>query len=176
MDKQILNKYLGKSYFKKDRRRQELLNDFIDLRQWESNINFVTSGIDRNAVFIDENEQAIINAASPIFGKIVEHMKTPIDYPQALNFRDMFWYIAAYPDVIDFFYPVVENYPYDEKTIKNETRKINESRQTKNQLIRKFEDQAFPNLKQNIEPNPIEYFIVLKDFYKSKKKILLSKK
>lgn len=174
MDKIILNKYLGKSYSKKDPRKAQLLKDAIDLKQWEINIHYVTRGIDRQKPLLEKGERAVADNTTPEFANVVDHMKFA-EYPQALNMQDMFWYIAGYPDVVDFFYPAVDYYPYDKERVEQESNKISQLTEARNKIIDKFESEYFPNM-EKAEPTMFEYFIALKDFYKSKHKLLLSKK
>lgn len=121
--KSILKKYLGwfPTWF--DLRKKEILNDNINIEQWQINMNFLiyTHGS------IDPGEKKALNDWAETFyntcsdeilyeGKYLEEHATPIllnvsdsDLPPILwKDRDRNWFLAAYPDVVDNFYPQIE--------------------------------------------------------------------
>ncbi len=94
--KQILNKYLGKAFSWFDLRKKAILKDCINIDAWEKNIRFLENSSDEN--FRKE--------AHPLVVKISQNRA---DMPLILQRdQDRNWFIAAYPDVIMYFYPSID--------------------------------------------------------------------
>lgn len=208
MEKKILKKYLGRTPQKDDARKRELIRDAIDLHQWEINLLYLGLMADRPASeYIDidslpDNDRDIVHNVTAPFANIVETMKaTPFLYPEAMNFRDMYWYIAAYPDVVAFFYPC-HTFPSptysssegmalgdlddllanSEEESRKETEGLTRKRLERRKILDKFRQGLFAKYGVDVFSEDradglytLIYFVALKNFYKSRKKLLLSK-
>lgn len=117
--KSILRKYLGFSPAWFDLRKKEILNDNIDISQWQNNMNYMMY---RHGSKDSREERAFDWWASNLedFGtdktNIVQYLEenvTPaLKYgagaalPSKLHwYQDRNWFLAAYPDVFEYFYP-----------------------------------------------------------------------
>ena len=117
--KSILKKYLGFSPAWFDLRKKELLNDNINIEQWQINMNFLI----HNHGTIDSSEKTAFEYWADTFdntgydeiefeGYLEEHV-TPVlfnisdtDLPRILcRDQDRNWFLAGYPDVFEYFYP-----------------------------------------------------------------------
>lgn len=115
----ILKKYLGGFPAWFDLRKKEILNDNIDINQWQFNMNFL---IYKHGTF-DPSEKKAFKYWSETFdytendviefGAYLEEHVTPVllnisdvDLPPILcRDQDRNWFLAAYPDVVEYFYP-----------------------------------------------------------------------
>lgn len=118
--KSILKLYLGffPAWF--DLRKKEILSDNIDIKQWQFNMNFL---IYKHGT-INPSEKKALNDWTETFyntgsdemkyeGLYLEEHATPIllnisdvDLPPILcSNRNRNWFLAAYPDVVEYFYP-----------------------------------------------------------------------
>ncbi len=116
--KSILSEYLGNSPAWFDLRKKEILNDNIDISQWQINMNFLIYKYGT----IDSSEQKSFNRWVAIF----KYENKEMDFEQYLQKRvtpnllnildgdlprilyrnqDRNWFLAAYPDVFAYFYP-----------------------------------------------------------------------
>lgn len=116
--KESLKKYLGFGAVWFDTRKKEIFNDGIDIKQWMDNMNYLiyTFGpideSERRAFeeweYINEvNYLEIEEIASPVLRKVDGNdvMRLP---PFLYKGTDRNWFLAAYPDVVDYFYPMID--------------------------------------------------------------------
>lgn len=115
--KSILKEYLGflPAWF--DLRKKEILNDNINIEQWQINMNYLIC----NHGAIDSSERKAFEHWAEIFensinGEFEEYFEehvTPVllnissaDLPRILyRDQDRNWFLAAYPDVFEYFCP-----------------------------------------------------------------------
>ena len=117
--KLILKRYLGFPPAWFDLRKKELLNDGIDINQWQINMNHLIHKYGT----IDASEQKALehwvasveryeNDETDFEDYLEEHV-TPIllnisnaNLPRILyRDQDKNWFLSAYPDVFEYFYP-----------------------------------------------------------------------
>jgi hypothetical protein len=94
--KQTIKKYLGKSSFFFDLRKKAILKDNINMNIWERNMEFLENIDDWN----------LKEKAHPLILKIIEG--DSFLPPVLQKNQDRNWFIAAYPDVIMYFYPSID--------------------------------------------------------------------
>lgn len=171
MRSKILDKYLGKSIFKKDYRKEELVNDKIDLEKWQYNMLYATNVPGFDALSLDDGDEKIIEKASDVFIDVIENLRGTIQvfYPDYLKNESSLWYIAAYPDVVDYFYPGLRKY---RKAKPNQVETVMNLQKKRTEEIERFEVVGFPQIKSGILPDAEKYFIALKDYYKKKHALL----
>jgi len=115
--KSILKEYLGflPAWF--DLRKKEILNDNINIEQWQINMNYLIC----NHGAIDSSErkafehwaEILENSINGEFEEYFEEHVTPVllnissaDLPRILyRDQDRNWFLAAYPDVFEYFCP-----------------------------------------------------------------------
>lgn len=171
MKSKTLEKYLGKSIFKKDFRKEEIINDKIDLGKWENNMRYATEVPSFDSLILEDYHQKIISNSTPAFINIIANLRSSgrvIYFPEMLWKEKWLWYFAAYPDVINYYYSHLQVYPDvgsppDEKTIAKGIKALEE-----------FEKQYFPDMDSGKEPSGEEYLLRLKDNYKKNHKLLLA--
>jgi hypothetical protein len=102
-------------------------------------------------------------------------LSSAIDYPMALKKETHAWFIAAYPDVLDFFYPSPD---YTEKNLDREIKPVGKNRK----VINPIKDDFLNNLDKKYSDSGttlnIELMLMeLKNYYKNdlNKQFLLSK-
>lgn len=170
--KTILNKYLGSSPSRFDLRKKEVLKDDTDIHQWQINMNYLIY----NYGTIDSSEQrAFEEWRDNLEDKendefdFLEYLKekvTPVllnivdsSLPQILyNNQDRNWFLAAYPDVFEYFYPQ-PIFPADD--FDKEIRRVEE-------LVKKVKDDH-DKMEQYVSTgkgNATIYLIRMKNFYK----------
>ena len=125
--KKILKKYLGLSPVWFDLRKKEILKDNIDINQWQINMNYLIYKYGT----IDSSEQKALEEwlsnledaendefdfeehleknVTPVLTNILDGDLPPIFYKD----QDRNWFLAAYPDVFEYFYPQ-PNLPADD--------------------------------------------------------------
>ena len=126
-NKLILKRYLGFFPAWVDLRKKEILNDGIDINQWQININHLIhkyGTIDaREQKALEYSEQKAFehwvtsleryeNDETDFEDYLEEHV-TPVllnisdaDLPRILyRDQDRNWFLSAYPDVFEYFYP-----------------------------------------------------------------------
>lgn len=118
----ILKKYLGfwPAWF--DLRKKEILKDNIDIKQWQINMNYLIykyGTIDKSEQRAFEDWVAFNVKDGEEYEEYSEKKITPIllyisfDVPPILREgQDRNWFLAAYPDIFDYFYPQM-NYEND---------------------------------------------------------------
>lgn len=151
--KHVIKKYLGKTPFFLDLRKKSLIRDTIDIEVWEKNMQFLESDW--------FNKFDLKNRVHPL-------VKTITEFEEALppilwKSQDRNWFIAAYPDVIMYFYPEIDLYLTKEEKLEK----------------RKISDPDFQKLRDYLDQfklNQTLTLIRIKDFYKNhlKKEFLLS--
>jgi hypothetical protein len=92
--KKTLRRYLGKlpSWF--DLRKKALLEDKIDIDRWAINMEY-----------LETKDLSLRQKADHLVVQIDDG--SPFLPPVLMEKQDRNWFIAAYPDVIDYFYPTV---------------------------------------------------------------------
>ena len=115
----ILRTYLGFWPAWIDLRKKEMLNDNIDIGQWQINMNYLIS---KHGSISQREEEAFRNWVESFeesesyenyYGEHLEENVTPIllnltdiDLPPIFYKRqDRNWFLSAYPDVFEYFYP-----------------------------------------------------------------------
>lgn len=117
--KSILKRYLGFSPAWFDLRKKEILKDNIDINQWQINMNYL---IYKYGTIDSSEQKAFEGWVSNFedskndefdFEEQLEKYVTPVllnisdaDLPRILyKDQDRNWFLAAYPDVFEYFYP-----------------------------------------------------------------------
>ncbi len=152
--KQIIRKYLGKIPFFIDLRKKSILKDNINIQVWEKNMQLLEA---------DEWDRFDLRKdVYPLVRTIIDGASgLP---PMLYKSTDRNWFIAAYPDVIMYFYPSVDL----------------ELTEQEEKLKRQECDPNFQKLLEHLEKfklkNP-HNLLYMKNFYKEtlKKNFLLSK-
>lgn len=149
--KEVIKKYLGKTPFFLDLRKKSLLKDNIDIEVWEKNMQFLEN----------PNDWDLQEKIHPLIKTITSYEEA---LPQMLwKSQDRNWFIAAYPDVIMYFYPEIDLSLTQEEKLKK----------------RKVSDPDFQKLQEYLDKfrlNQTLTLIHIKDFYKNylKKEFLMS--
>ncbi|MFH1597364.1 MAG: hypothetical protein ABIG94_13555 [Pseudomonadota bacterium] len=111
--KSILNDYLGRYPAWFDQRKKEILKDNIDIIQWQINMNYLID----NYGTIDPSEEKAFSKWTKTFEYLnddfLENNVTKVllhimgsDLPPILDQnKDRNWFLAAYPDVFEYFFP-----------------------------------------------------------------------
>ncbi len=95
-NKQVLRKFLGKSPVILDTRKRSILKDRIKIETWQKNMEYLEN----------ENSWGKREAAHPLVQTIIDgEFALP---PMLYRSTDRNWFIAAYPDVVMYFYPTVD--------------------------------------------------------------------
>lgn len=139
--KQIIKKYLGKTPFFLDLRKKSLLKDNIDIEKWEKNMQFL----------VNSSNWDLRETVHPFVNTIIEgdSFLPPVLWKK----EDRNWFIAAYPDVIMYFYPTVDLELSEEENLQK----------------RQECDPDFQKLQvylENYKLNQTLTLIYMKDFYK----------
>ena len=161
----LLNKYfrLLPKFF--DLGKKHILDDKIDIKKWETNVIFLLSDLRGRSSFLKvytSQEQQLIRDTTSLVRKIKENLRFPVDYPLFLDIRTYFWFIAAYPDVIDYFYPSInydaKNYSFEKERIATRKRRAISDKHfyiVEEQFVGKYADKG----------EPIHYFLFMKEYY-----------
>jgi hypothetical protein len=107
---------------------EQLMGDGINEFKWKANFDYAQSGVTRSAAkeHSDNLEvQRLVNEVDPVFAKIMDNLKIkpPIrNYPKWMYQEkwdvDYLKFLAAYPDVFDYFYPAPD-YGQGEKRLQD---------------------------------------------------------
>lgn len=167
MRNRVFSKYLDVSNKSKDIRKQNLIDDRINPKKWEYNVVYLGRNLHR-ATINTEDEELIAQRADSQFKEICFNISRGLgDYPLALDIQNFYWYIAAYPDVINFFYPQLD------MTLDDAQRIADLEKRTK--LSNEFLDDFESSFKTK-STSTLEYFLGLKDYYKRNHKLVMAKK
>ena len=146
--KKIIRKYLGRSLFRSDPREKALLEDNIDIEQWAKNMEYLETqdyfereGVDPLVVRID-------NAAAFL----------PSIFWGDRKKRN--WFIAAYPDVINYFIPSADI----DYSVPEDPNEETEGESIFHRLIESLPEQ------QVVKWDVTEFLLYLKRFYKDELK------
>jgi hypothetical protein len=165
--KAILNDYLGRYPAWFDQRKKEILKDNIGIIQWRINMNYLI----HNYGAIDASEEKAFSKWTETFEYLnydfLENNVTKIlitinesDLPPILyKNTDRNWFLAAYPDVFEYFYPQVNHSAYD---LHAELQRIIE----KNDQITKNHSERMQRYIYSGRVNQTIVLIRLKNFYK----------
>ena len=172
----ILKQYLGLRYFpfSLDIRKREIMNDNIDIEQWRININYLIQShgtIDPGEwkAFnhwiecleeVVKNETGFINYledhATPVLLRI-----SPWDIPPILQRdKDRNWFLAAYPDVLEYFYPQMNVFADD---FDKEKRRLDSHLESVESDCKRMEKY----LATGGKANQTIYLMRMKDFYRN---------
>jgi hypothetical protein len=158
----------------KDKNKSILQHDEIDIIQWEINLKYLNSAIrSPDQLSVTEFEAKLIKDTTSEVKKIKKNLAMPIDYPLELQNNKYFWYIAAYPDVIDYFYP---SPTYGVEDFEKEKARVKIVRKKSDKDYKDFEELILKGHKHNIDYNQL--LLLLKDYYHEilKNEFLLSEK
>lgn len=184
MKKKILKSYLGRLPACFDLRKKEILNDNIDINQWQINMNYL---IYNHGTIYSREQKAFFNWSKIFelqgieefdFEEYLEKNVTKVllnisesDLPPILyRDKDRNWFLASYPDVFEYFYP---QYNFSANDFDTELQRVDKHvKTTKNE---------FERMQQFImtgKGNHTIYLIRMKNFYKNElnKDIILSVK
>lgn len=92
--RKIITKYLGRLPFWFDLRKKALLEDNIDIERWRTNMEYLET---KDWSLREKVDRLVMN---------ISHA-TPFLPPILREGQDRNWFIAAYPGVINYFYPSV---------------------------------------------------------------------
>jgi hypothetical protein len=168
MSKKIFKKYIKQPFLKTSWQVDEMLKDSINPDIWENNMQFAIRGLRRDSISLSYEDEKIVKLASPTAAKVFESLRTPIDYPQALTDPNMLWFIAAYPDVIDYYYPTVNYYPFDKKAVEAQQKAIREIQTAREDEAFEIINKYFPDAENDPSIDFNKVYLKLKDEYKSK--------
>ncbi len=180
-DIEILHQYLGQTSYLLDKKKLSLIKDEINLEQWQKNMNLIFSDIsprmfflENSSVFLGEKENQLLNNATPELKIVLKGLSSVINYPLSLKRDTHAWFIAAYPDVLNFFYPSPD---YGKKSFDEELKRVKKSNQVTDAIM----DDFLSNIEKKyeghkIEPNIDDFLLELKEYYKNElnKQFLLS--
>jgi len=149
--KKVIRKYLGRKFlFGSDAREQALLEDNIDIGRWAKNMEYLKAG--QPSVIFFAIEEAARDEVDPLVVRISD--LAPLSLPLMFSGKEHHWFIAAYPDVVNYFMP-----PYD-PAHPERTEEQKEGRAVYQKLLMSLTEQ----------PDPTEFLIRLKRFYKDELK------
>ena len=174
--KSILKAYLGflPAWF--DLRKKEILKDNINIEQWQINMNYL---IDKHGTIDSSERKAFNNWSETLEDPFIAcldletHVTSSLvnmadgDIPPILYTADRNWFLAAYPDVFDYFYPQTNWLAED---FDAETRRVEEHLEA----VRADHERMEQYLATG-KGNQTIYLVRMKDFYKNElnKKFLL---
>lgn len=145
--KKVTRKYLRrKSLFGSDAREQALLEDNIDIARWAKNMEYLKAG--QPSVIYFAKEEAAREEVDPLVVRISD--AALLSLPLMLSGEEHHWFIAGYPDVVNYFMPPYSTF-YSELTQEQK-----EGKSIYRKLIESLTE----------EPNPTELLIYLKRYYK----------
>jgi hypothetical protein len=175
--RRILKKYLGLTPAWFDLRKKEIIKDKINIDQWEVNMNYLIENLSIHkressikrwiyektrlpdteyVTFTPDNFFEELGVTQTL---INFNRSDPSNLPEILwSNQDRNWFISAYPDVVDYFYPQI-NFSTDRLEI---------------------EQDRIEEIKRYIElkgkATQTTYLIIIKEFYRNelKKKFSLS--
>lgn len=102
MDTELLRKYLGSDSPDRDFRKNELLEDGIDIEQWAINVEYISKGPSPDKIFsLTTKEKELSESAT---SELILFLKNSHNWPPIIKIQHHFWLIAAYPDVYHYFY------------------------------------------------------------------------
>ncbi len=179
--KSIINKYLGSYPVWFDLRKKEILNDNINIEQWQINMNYLIykhSAIDSNEITAFEYWAKTFNHNRNDkieFKEYLEEHVTPVllaiaafDLPRIFySDQDRNWFLAGYPDVFEYFYPQTNTLAED---FDAECRRVED----RNKAIKADYERMEQYLAME-KGNQTIYLVRMKNFYKTdlKKDFLL---
>jgi len=173
----ILNKYLGNAPAWVDARKKAIINDNINILQWERNMIYLIHTYDLKSNYLEENLNKESLTLLPSVVLDLNDLSLP---PILQQNQDRNWFIAAYPDVVDYFFP---QYNYRNIPEVNEEHKGNLLRKEMDRVQKRIESTKndFDNMVKIISKKNVSQtstLIMIKDFYKEKinKKFILAKK
>ena len=170
----ILKQYLGASPAWFDLRKKTILEDNIDINQWQINMNYLInkygsidssehkayddfiSKLERQDDEFDifDFEEDLEKKVTPVLLNILDADLPPILY----NNQDRNWFLAAYPDVFEYFYPQPNLFAedFDNELIRHEKQVIGLK-----ELHKKLEQYS-----SQLITNQTTQLFRIKDFYK----------
>lgn len=176
-DLEILEKYLGNNDYRFDEKKLNLIQDQIDLFQWQVNMELILRGINPSwsAGLLGDEDKNILEKATPDFKHVLIGLGSVIHFPIDLNKETQAWFIAAYPDVLNFFYPSPD---YHKVPLEKELKRVEKQEELVDPIIDDFQNTMEEKYKQKKQPPNIEaVYIDLKNYYKNElnRRLLLSK-
>lgn len=178
----LLQKYLGPSSYLLDKRKLNLITDEINLKQWAVNMDFIFSGIspDMSPVFanlLGEEKEKLLKTVTP---ELRTALMGSMNLPLALS-KDKevhAWFIAAYPDVLSYFYPSPD---YGKKPFEDERKRVEKQEKIVGPILDAIEKLEMEIYKNDFEKGRFDYNILLidlKDNYKNitKRELMLKAK
>jgi len=168
--KAILKDYLGFSPAWFDLRKKEILNDNINIKQWQINMNYLI--YEYGSIYSSEENAfdhwaETFNNPVNIFEEYLEEHVTPIllnisdIYLPRILFRDQDrnWFLAAYPDVFEYFYPqanlLAENFDTELRRVKEHVKAVTADHEKMEQYL------------TTGKGNQTIYLVRMKTFYKN---------
>jgi hypothetical protein len=185
----ILQEYLGPGNYSFDERKKCLIEDGIDLKQWQINMEFILRNIDPTLEpeyenLIIEDNRVFLKKVTPKLKLILQGLKPPqLYYPPFLNDKVKYsWYIAGYPDVLDYFYPS-PNYSKGSEYLDEELKKVEKRQAVVDPLMDDLSIYIQKKYEKEIKAKDTDkatliYLLELKEYYKNTliKSFLLNKK
>lgn len=179
-DIKILERYLGKKNYQKDERKLTLLQDNIDLHQWQTNMELIFSDISpdmsvEHASLLGEEKEMLLKNATPELRQVLMGLQAAIHFPLGLRNEANAWFIAAYPDVLNFFYPSPN---YHIKPLEKELKRLEKVKAVVDVIMDEFLNEIEKKYEgRNQSPDIGTVLAELKVYYTSKlnKQLLLSK-
>lgn len=188
--KGILKKYLGRTLAWFDLRKKEIIKDKININQWEINMNYLIETLGsiykrevkaskewiyektrladtEYGTFTPDNFFEELSVTQTL---LTFYRSEPSNLPEIIwSNQDRNWFISAYPDVVDYFYPQID---FSTDSLEMEEDRISE--------YMRNHSEEYEEVKRYIElkgkATQTIYLIRIKDFYRNelKKKFLLS--
>ncbi len=168
-----IKEYLGFSPAWFDLRKKEILNDNVNIEQWQINMNYL---IYKHGSIDSSEEKAFDHWAEtfkdPVndemnFEEYLEEHVTPIllnisdvDLPRILyRDQDRNWFLAAYPDVFEYFYPqanlLAENFDAELRRVEEHVKAVTADHERMEQYL------------ATGKGNQTIYLVRMKTFYKN---------
>lgn len=166
-----------------DKRKLSLVIDGIDLKQWQINMNYILSDISPHitskiaSVFLNEEKEQLVKKATPELKSILYELSHPISMhlPSSLKKDTHAWFIAAYPDVLNYFYPSPD---YGKESLDNELKRVEKAKQVVDKQMEDFLNKIENKYSAKDHPPAYEAVLIeLKDYYRNdlNKQFLLHK-
>ena len=145
--------------------QKNIVDDLIDVPKWKINVDYVQKNVFRWDLLIgaeDDNPETrhLAQDVNPVFAKIMHNMDSQLAgaYPEAIVSQilgdgnpEYLCFLAAYPDVFDYFHPIVVALKEDE---------IPEGIKDYTKVFRQFVEGG------GDEINYLSFLIYLKNYYR----------
>lgn len=155
--------------------QKEIVDDFIDIKKWNINMDYVKKDVRRDDIVLDDEDSEIKKLrekVDPLFEKIWAGINGENlgDYPEALfSDRDRYgiiYFLAAYPDVFEWFNPTIDYQRLlsGEKSSKELTDEVIALTEQTQDAVNLVQEQFLKN--GGDEEDFVGFLITLKNYYR----------